>query len=47
LLIWFTSGVLMSYLPIEQVRGEHLVDRAQAAQFPKELKLVDPTTIAA
>jgi hypothetical protein len=37
----------MSYLPIEQVRGEHLVDRAQAAQFPKELKLVDPTTIAA
>lgn len=27
LLIWFTSGVLMSFLRIEQVRGEHLVER--------------------
>jgi len=27
LLLWFSSGLLMSILPIEQVRGEHLVAR--------------------
>ncbi|KAH2840574.1 hypothetical protein KXW36_001315, partial [Aspergillus fumigatus] len=26
-LIWMTSGLVMSALPIERVRGEHLVDR--------------------
>ena len=25
LLIWFASGALMSFLPIDKVRGEHLV----------------------
>lgn len=29
LLIWFASGTIMSWLPIEQVRGEHLIDREQ------------------
>lgn len=37
LLIWFTSGVLMSFLPIEKVRGEHLVDRERAAALPADL----------
>mgnify|MGYP001195403238 CR=1 FL=1 len=27
LLIWFASGALMSFLPIDKVRGEHLVGR--------------------
>jgi len=30
LLLWFASGALMSFLPIEDVRGEHLVDREHA-----------------
>lgn len=32
-LIWMTSGLVMSALPIERVRGEHLVDR-KAQQSP-------------
>lgn len=32
-LMWMTSGLVMSALPIERVRGEHLVDR-KAQQSP-------------
>ena len=35
LLLWFASGALMSYLPIGDVRGEHLVDRDLAAPLPR------------
>ena len=28
MLLWFSSGLLMSILPIERVHGDHLVDRA-------------------
>ena len=35
LLIWFASGALMSFLPIEKVRGEQLVDRAAFAALPR------------
>lgn len=34
LLLWFTSGLVMSLLPIDRVRGEHLVDRETAAPLP-------------
>ncbi|WP_243395826.1 PepSY domain-containing protein [Sphingomonas oleivorans] len=37
LLLWFTSGLVMSLLPIERVRGEHLVRREQAASLPDAL----------
>ncbi len=47
LLIWFSSGVLMSYLPIEQVRGEHLVDRERVVAMPKGVDFVAPTRLVA
>lgn len=31
LLLWFASGLVMSVLPIDRVRGEHLVERKSAA----------------
>lgn len=34
LLLWFTSGLVMSLLPIERVRGEHLVQREPAGVLP-------------
>lgn len=36
-LLWFLSGLVMSALPIERVRGEHLVDRDMAAPLPPGL----------
>lgn len=45
LLIWFSSGVLMSFLPIEQVRGEHLVDRDRVVAVPATLDLVPPARL--
>lgn len=47
LLIWFASGTIMSLLPIEQVRGEHLVERERPVPLPVGAKLVDPAAIAA
>lgn len=47
LLIWFASGMLMSFLPIEKVRGEHLVDRETTAVVPASASFVDPATIIA
>lgn len=34
LLIWFTSGLVMSVLPIERVPGEHLVAKESARPLP-------------
>lgn len=34
LLIWFTSGLVMSVLPIERVRGEHLVAKESSQPLP-------------
>ena len=45
LLIWFASGTLMSFLPIEKVRGEHLVDREQIRPLPQGVKFVDPARL--
>ena len=47
LLIWFASGVIMSFLPIEQVRGEHLVDRESVMPIPTGLALAAPQRIVA
>lgn len=47
LLIWFASGALMSFLPIDKVRGEHLVDRAAVATLPAGARFVDPARLAA
>ena len=47
LLIWFTSGVIMSFLPIEKVRGEHSVDRESAATFTTGTDLASPQQIVA
>jgi len=39
LLLWFSSGLLMSVLPIERVRGEHLVTRDSAVPLAPTLQL--------
>ncbi|MCD2322549.1 PepSY domain-containing protein [Sphingomonas sp. IC-56] len=36
LLLWFTSGLVMSLLPIERVRGEHLVEREDGGVLPAQ-----------
>ena len=47
LLLWFMSGALMSFLPIERVHGDHLVDRKAVAALPGGGTLAPPSTIAA
>ncbi len=38
-LLWFTSGLVMSILPIEKTRGEHLVARHRGAVLPAGIDL--------
>ena len=45
LLIWFASGVIMSFLPIDKVRGEHLVDREAIATVPPNTPMVAPAML--
>lgn len=47
LLIWFASGALMSFLPIDKVRGEHLVDRETVATIPAGTRYADLAAISA
>ena len=47
LLIWFASGALMSFLPIDQVRGGHLVDREVVTAIPTGIRFADPARFAA
>jgi hypothetical protein len=47
LLIWFASGVIMSFLPIDKVRGEHLVDRETVMTIPVGIAFADPGQISA
>ena len=47
LLIWFASGALMSFLPIDKVRGEHLVDREAVTVIPAESRFANPATLSA
>lgn len=46
-LIWFASGVIMSFLPIDKVRGEHLVDRDAVVTIPAGTRFVDAARIRA
>jgi len=42
LLIWFASGALMSFLPIDEVHGDHLVDRETVQPLPTAAVFADP-----
>ena len=46
LLIWFASGALMSFLPIDKVRGEHLVDREVVTAIPTGSSFADLAAIS-
>jgi len=46
LLIWFASGVIMSFLPIDKVRGEHLVNRDVVTTIPAGIRFADPAQIS-
>jgi hypothetical protein len=45
LLLWFSSGLLMSVLPIERVRGEHLVARDSATPLTSAQQLASPANV--
>jgi hypothetical protein len=45
LLLWFSSGLLMSILPIERVRGEHLVARESGETLAPAQQLVSPAAV--
>lgn len=47
LLLWFASGALMSFLPIEKVRGEHIIDRDRVEAIPAGLPLIAPDRLVA
>ncbi len=46
LLLWFASGTLMAFLPIDKVHGDHLVDRTIVAAIPTGVPLASPTALA-
>jgi hypothetical protein len=39
IVLWFASGAYMSFMPIEEVRGEHLVDRNHAQRLPHSIDI--------
>lgn len=45
LLLWFSSGLLMSILPIERVRGEHLVARESTATIGPAQEFASPASV--
>ena len=44
LLIWFASGALMSFWPIDEIHGDHLVDRKTIVALPAGIVLAAPAT---
>lgn len=42
LLIWFASGALMSFWPIDEIHGDHLVDRKTVVALPANAVFADP-----
>jgi len=42
LLIWFASGALMSFWPIDEIHGDHLVDRKRIEPLPAGMLFADP-----
>lgn len=47
LLLWFASGALMSFLPIDRVHGDHLVNRKAGTMLPAQLELASPAQFVA
>ncbi len=47
LLLWFASGALMSFLPIDRVHGDHLVNRKASESLPAGLVLAPPSRFTA
>jgi hypothetical protein len=47
LLLWFSSGLVMSVLPIERVRGEHLVDAQSRGVLNSAHDLAGPAALIA
>lgn len=47
LLLWFASGALMSFLPIDRVHGDHLVDRKAVTALPRGVALAPPSAVIA
>ena len=45
-LIWFTSGTVMSFMPIAEVRGEHLVAKPEPAPIDPALAARLPALLA-
>lgn len=41
LILWFSSGALMSFLPIDRVHGDHLVDRRTVEAIPQNVVVTD------
>lgn len=46
LILWFSSGALMSFLSIDKVHGDHLVDRKTIAAIPAAGTFADVGAIA-
>lgn len=47
ILFWTLGGVVMSWIPIEQVRGEHLIKRDASAPLPPTIKLENRANLMA
>lgn len=45
LLFWFVSGVVFAWMPIGEVRGEHLVSRGHFEPIPPGQRFADPAQI--
>lgn len=45
LILWFSSGALMSFLSIDKVHGDNIVDRKTVAAIPKGMALADLNTV--
>jgi hypothetical protein len=43
LLLWFASGAVMSFLSIDRVHGDHLIDRKTVLAIPSNAPLVHPS----
>ncbi|MEQ1539249.1 MAG: PepSY domain-containing protein [Sphingorhabdus sp.] len=39
IILWFASGAYMSFMPIKEVRGEHLIDRHASRPLPANINL--------
>ncbi|MBY0520614.1 MAG: hypothetical protein K2P79_09335 [Sphingomonas sp.] len=45
LILWFSCGALMSFLSIDKVHGDHLVDRKAVTAIAQSVPLADVNTV--